>query len=1087
MAVNFTKRILNWGLKTCVALCIFFCLLAGQKAFGQATNASINGVVKDSNGDVLPGATIMIRNTSTGFETGTITNVNGEYSIRQLPLGGPYVVTGSFVGYQELQKTGIILNQGKSVLVDFDMSESATELEEIVVTGDELTSRIDEMGEVTSIGYREIKNLPTEGRNFTRLTALSPLQGGGSINLGGQRRTSTGVTIDGVNARNMLTAGEVGRGPYTISQEAIREFQVNTNDYDVTSGRFAGGAIQATTKSGTNVPEASLFFYQRSDALQGQFDIRANDRAEDFSTSQYGVSVGGPILKDKVHFYAVFETQRQDLSQNIGNIREGQAGIDDQNRLRISRDSLNEFIDIARTSYGLSDAPMVGIFDRKTEANTFFARIDWQINDKHKLTLRNNFNEWDSPLSVSDNSNLELRESWSDFSSRENSFLASLRSAFTPSFMNEFKIQYQRAEREFVPSGGFIPEENIPRAVVNVTSTTPDGRTSTRSVQIGGQRFTPETNLERQVHFTNTAYLNSGKFNFTFGTDNQVTFLETLLSSEQNGRFTFQSLDDFRNFNPNRYLREAPLQGRPIVEQTVLDLSLFAQVDFFPHPNVNVVAGLRWDATAFLDDAEYNPLVEQELGFRTDVKPQDWNNFQPRVQATWNYKGRNTDIIKIGGGVFNAQPHYYAQVNNIQNSGTLIQSVDVSGDLVPRPNFPSYREDPSTVPGAEINAANGIEPFATINAVDPDFEVPTTFKGNISYTHFFGNRYSLGFNFLASRTINNYVYQERNIVDEPFFVTPIEGREVFVPASTITEGGVTDWTEGRRSELVGRTLVLTPDGELETFALVLQGTARLGKDGEISASYTFNEARDNSSYNCCVANTSTFLHVDGDPRDLKWGYSDNHFSNKLVINGTSPSWKGFNVGITILGYGGEVFTFRTETNTSANGDFNLSNDAAYIWDPNDPRTPASIPETYNLILNDPEVTDNFKDYLRDNFGGFAERNGGRDEFYATMDMRIVKRFNFPNTRHGLELSADLFNVTNFWSDVIRRGVFGNEMTQNAVYGKRNNYPRNIDLMRVTGFEQETQSYQYRVQDGVTTPDISGTPWRLQLGVRYTFN
>ncbi|TRX58349.1 carboxypeptidase regulatory-like domain-containing protein [Fulvivirga sp. M361] len=1069
-------------------LLTLICLALSHDIFGQATNASISGIVKDDSGAPLPGATVRVQNTSTGFETGTITNVNGEFILRQLPLGGPYNISSSFIGFQENQKSGIMLNQGKSVKIGFAMSNSSTELQEVIVTGDALSSRIDELGEVTSIGFREIKNLPTEGRNFTRLTALSPLQGGGSLNLGGQRRTSTGVTIDGVNARNTLTAGEIGRGPYTISQEAVREFQVNTNDYDVTSGRFAGGAIQATTKSGTNTPEASVFFYNRSDALQSQYDIRANDRAEDFNTNQYGVSVGGPIVKDKVHFYAVYETQREDLSQNIGNIRDGQAGVDDQNRLRISRDSLNEFINIARQSYGLSDALMVGIFDRKTEANTLFARIDWQIDDKNRLTLRNNYNKWESPLSVSDNSNLELRESWSDFTSQENSFLVSLRSAFTPNLMNEFKVQYQRAKRDFLPSGGFIPEQNIPRAVVNVTSTTPDGRTSTRSVQIGGQRFTPETNLERQVHFTNTTYINSGKFNFTFGTDNQITYLETLLSSEQNGRFTFQSLDDFRNLAPSRYLREAPLQGRPIVEQTVVDLSLFAQVDFFPHPDINLIAGIRWDATAFLEDAENNPLVEQELGFRTDVKPQDWDNFQPRIQATWNYKGRNSDIIKVGGGVFNAQPHYYAQVNNIQNSGTLIQSVDVSGDLVPTPNFPAYREDPSTVPGAEINAENNLTTFATINAVDPDFEVPTTFKGNISYTHFFGNRYSLGFNFLASKTVNNYVYQETNIVDEPFFVTPTEGREVFVPASTINESnGATDWTQGRKSNSVGRTLVLTPDGELETFALVLQGSARIGKDGEVSASYTFNQAKDNSSYNCCVANTSTFLHVDGDPRDLKWGYSDNHFSNKLVINGTSPSWKGFNLGVTVLGYGGEVFTFRTETNTSANGDFNLSNDAAYIWDPNNPETPAEIVETYNSILADPEVTDNFKDYLRDNFGQFAERNGGRDEFYATVDMRITKKFNLPNTGHGLELSADLFNVANFWSDVIRRGVFGNEMTQNAVYGKRNDYGRNIDLMRITGFDRDTNSYQYRVQDGVTNPDLRGTPWRLQLGIRYTFN
>ncbi|MEL7004425.1 MAG: hypothetical protein AAFN93_17065 [Bacteroidota bacterium] len=139
------------------------------------------------------------------------------------------------------------------------------------------------------------------------------------------------------------------------------------------------------------------------------------------------------------------------------------------------------------------------------------------------------------------------------------------------------------------------------------------------------------------------------------------------------------------------------------------------------------------------------------------------------------------------------------------------------------------------------------------------------------------------------------------------------------------------------------------------------------------------------------------------------------------------------------------------------------------------------------------MTDNYKEYLRDNFGRFAERNGGRDEFYATADLRITKKFSLPNTKHGLELSADLFNVANFWSDVVRRGAFNNENENggpDVVWGKRNDYGRNNDLMRITGFTPSTDeggSYSYRVQDGVTTPNIAGTPWRLQLGVRYTFN
>ena len=240
----------------------------------QSTNASIVGAINDENGDPLPGATIVVKNTSTGFSTGTVSNVKGEYQVRQLPLGGPYTVTTSFVGYGDTRKTGYEINQGDQVVINFFLREAAEELEEIVISDQSLRSRMQREGNATTIGALRIKKLPNEGRNFTNLTSLSPLQGGGSINLGGQRRTSTNITIDGVNARNQLTAGEIGRGPYTISLEAIREFEVATNVYDVTQGRQAGGALNAVTKSGTNEFEGTAFVYHRNDALASDLDIR---------------------------------------------------------------------------------------------------------------------------------------------------------------------------------------------------------------------------------------------------------------------------------------------------------------------------------------------------------------------------------------------------------------------------------------------------------------------------------------------------------------------------------------------------------------------------------------------------------------------------------------------------------------------------------------------------------------------------------------------------------------------------------------------------------------------------------------------
>jgi hypothetical protein len=1035
--------------------------LSTHQSFGQATNASIKGNITDRSGATLMGATIIVKNTSTGFTSGSTTNESGSYKIQQLPLGGPYTVTAKYLGFQDVVNKGFTLNLSDVITIDFTLQESATSLDEVIVSSNSISKRIQQMGASTKIGESQIKNLPSEGRNFTRLTSLSPLQGGGSLNLGGQRRTSTNVTIDGVNFRNTLTAGEIGRGPYTISQEAIREFEVSTNDYDVTQGRQGGGSITSVTKSGTNEFEGSTFFYHRADNLQSQYTIQGQKRDADFYNSQSGLSIGGPIIKDKLHFFLVYERQDAGDPQFIANIQNDA----DANRLSISEESLNRFVQIGRDKYGLSNSKQVGQFDRVTEANNLFLRLDWQINDKHRLTFRNLYNKWDNPFSVSDNSNIEVAESYSDFVSHENSMFLSLRSTFSSSITNEFKAQYQRAERIYSPNSE-LPSQNIPRAIVQVASVLPNGNNSSRSVQLGGQRYTPETNLENQIQLSNTVYINSGKFNFTLGTDNLITSLETQLSNEQNGRFFFDSLDDFDNLNPSRYAREVPLKGSTLVKQTVLDLSVFGQVEFDINPNLNLAAGIRYDATAFIDAAEFNPLVYQELGIRTDEKPEDFDNIQPRFQLTWNIKGNDTDILKIGGGVFTSQPHYYAQVNNIQNSGTLLGAIDVTGTDVPAPDFVGYRNDPSTAPGVP----SGVTPFSTINAVSPDFEVPTIYKANINYTHFFGNRYSLGVNAVFSHTKNNYVYQETNLVAEPYFVTP-QGREVFVPANTIATNGRTDWTKSRVSDLVGRTLVLNSDGILDNLALVVEGSAKIGEDGYVNASFTVNQSKDNSSYNCCVANTSTFLPVTGDPRDLNYGYSDNHFDTKVVVNGASPTWRGFTLGATIVGTGGTRYSLKSGGGRSANGDFNLSNEIAYVFDPSDVNTPEYIKDSYNEVLNDPETSEGFKEYLKESFGGFAERNGGKNPFNATVDLRLQKKFNLSNDKHALELSADVFNFMNLL---------------NKEWGRSHNF-RNRDFMNINGFDQVTNSYQYNVQTGAGTEPINGTPWRLQVGVRYSFN
>lgn len=1058
------NKMLRWSTLLCLLYFSF-----SESLVAQSTDAYVSGKITSIQKKPLQGATVVIRNNSNGFTATTQTNAEGIYIFRQLPLGAPYSVEAAFVGFVKQRKDSLTINLGDQLLIDFTLAETNSTLTEVVVSSNTVSSRIDRFGASTAISARTIQQIPAQNRNFSDLASLSPLANG--ANLGGQRFSSTNYLIDGVSARNNLTSGEIGRGPYSLSLEAIREFEVITNVYNVTQGRQGGGAISAVTKSGTNQFTGSVFNYFRSDELASSYDIRGNKRVQQFNNNQYGFSLGGPIIKDKLHFFTAFDREDASAPFFIADIQTDADAIAN----RISKGALDTVLRIAREKYGLSNSKQVGEFGRKTTANTFLLRIDWQINKKNRLTFRNNFSNWNNPNSVNDNNNINLYEVWGDFKSQENSALVSLRTQVNDHFLNELKFQYQKASRNFVPNKE-LPSANIPRAIVTVRSQLPNGTQGNTTIQLGGQRFNPEDNLEEQFQLINTSFFTKGKFNFTVGTDNTLTYLDTYISNEQNGRFIFNSLKEFEDLNPARYAREVPLAGKPSVQQYVFNGSLFGQVQFFPKKDLDLTLGLRWDITSYFTAGDYNPVVERELGLRTDNNPTDWNNFQPRLQLTWDVKGHRTDIVKVGAGMFSANPITYAQVNNIQNSGTKVAAIDVSRsasgtNLVPVPNFPSYRANPSTAPGL----IPGVQTVSTINLNDKDLQVPSIFKANISYNKIMmENKLRLGVNFLYSHTYNNYVYLDRNLVDQPFFRLENEGgRGVFVPAASISAAGITNNVLARKTQAVGRTLEFTNGAVLNTTTAIVDAEYRYFRDGYINASYTYNVTKDNTSYNGNVANTSTFRPVKSDPRDLsEINFSDNQFRHKLVFFGSTPSWKGFTFSGRFTGIGGTRYSLTVDADI--NGDFvggpGNDNDLAFIFDPFDPKTPASIRTSMEKVLNNPE--NRAREYIRKNLGKIAERNGGENPFSGVFDVRLSKDFR-TFKKQKLTLSIDVFNFANLLNKEWGRNFNLNTFNTQT-------------LLFVTGFDQATRQYTYRVNENVGVQQANGTPYQIQIGARYAF-
>ncbi len=1041
---------------------MLFCLMLAQNAFSQAVNATVSGKLSDTNGEMLIGAQILVKNESTGFTASTVTGVTGNYIVSQIPLGTNYTVTATYIGFGTKSFTGISLNQGDNIKLDIVLSEQAQELGEVSVVASSIVNSIDRLGSSTAVSAKDMSTLPVNGRNFNSLVDLSPVANGNSLL--GQLFSSTNYTIDGMTNRSPLSSGATNRGPFSISMEAIREFEVVTNDYDVTNGRSGGGIISAVTKTGTNQFEGSAFLFNRADWLASKFDIRGNPRQNEFAIQQYGFSLGGPIIKDKLHFFVAYDGQRDAQPLFIADIQTPE----DEVRFNLSQQSLDRYLQISRSKYGVADSPQTGSFDKLRYSHTAFARLDYQINPKNLLTIRNNFS-WDlNSQGVNDNTTINLYEVYGDHLSKANSLMASLRTVLAPNLTNEVKLQYLYTLDDGRPSDQ-LPSENIPRAIVQRVESVVNDRNVNTNIQIGGQRYLPERFESHVYQLVNNLYYNVGKTNYTFGADLLMNRLTSLATSEFNGRFWFTGLDNFDNLTPYRYAREVALVD-PTVKQNIFGGGVYAQAETDLGRGKNLVVGLRGDYTTYQNAPNFNQTVFDELGLKTDVKTGGFQ-IQPRVQFTWDINERQTDVIRIGGGIFGSALNNYTDVNNLQFDGTKIVAVDITGANVPTPNFPSYRDNPATAPGVELLNNPNITPVTTINMNSEDLKVPTVYKGNVMYNRIINNRFRVGVNFIASIARNNYMYLDRNIVDQPFFRLANEGnRGVFVPAETIsTNNGNADWTQGRKTTEIGRVLELVSEGRNNTYTAVIDGTYRYFRDGQVTVSYTWNDSKDNTSFNGNVANSATlFQAVVDDPRDLsRMSYSNGQFRNKVVMYGTLPTFKGFTVGVRYSGIGGTRYSLIV--NGNVNGDFVNTNDLAFAFAPNGPGVPEPISSAMAEVLANP---DNLaKDYIQSSLGQVAARNGGENGYFGVWDMRVAKKVFFTKSKKsGLELGADIFNVAN---------MLNKEWGTRKVLG-------NQTLMTIRNFDPVNSQYVYEINPNVGVANPSGTPFQVQISGRVFF-
>lgn len=1012
----------------------------GTLAYAQTTQASIVGKVTGAGKAPQEKIKVTIINESTGFKTETETNSKGEYIFKEIPLGGPYTVI-----VNDEKREGYNINFGDQVTVNIDAgSEKA--IEEVIVSGN-LKNKIGNLGAATAITAKNISILPVNGRNFTNLTELSPLSGKNG-NLSGQLGSSTNFTIDGMTAKNPTSAGSTtsrSGAPFSISIEAVREFKITTNQYDVTLGRSGGGTISAVTKSGTNRFSGSAWEYLRTNWLSSPYDIRGNKRTNDFSTSQFGFTLGGPVIKNKLHFFMAWDHQLDSRPLIIADVQSREDAL----RFNVTRQTLDQVLSIGRAKYGVGNTPQFGTFDKVRNSDAAFLRLDWQINEKNLLTLRNNFTYDLNKNGLADNTAINFFESYANDKNMDNSLLLTLRTNLKPSMTNELKVQHLYTFQDSYQNDEL--GHPVPRAIVErVQSVIDDANKPTTNIQIGGHRFAQESFRNNVLQIVDNLYYNTDKVKYTLGADLMYTHARSVYGSEVNGRFHFQGLDNFNKLVFNRFYREVPLMEDPSVTSGIWNAGIYGQAQTRIAKGLDLMAGLRIDYAGY-PKAGLNQKLFDEMGIRTDNRIKSFV-IQPRFQFEWNVGELNKDFLKFGAGIFSSDINNYMVINNLVFDGRHLATVDVKpSEAGFTPDFISYRNDYSTVPSLSQFQV------PTINYTGKDAKVPIVYKANFSYNHFFNERFRVGIAGYMALGRNNYFYYDRNMYADPLFTLANEGgRGVYVPAGSIESNGLTDWKAGRINKNFGRVLELVSDGKVNQFSFVADTSYRYWKDGEITASYTWSDIRDNTSYNGNVANSATLsTMIESDPRNLRMTYSDNQFRNKVVIYGNSPTLAGFTLGIRYSGIGGTRFSMTSGGNV--NGDFVDSNDLAYIF-----------PALTQPLLDDPEVGKSLKNYITEYNNRIAERNGGKNGFYGVWDVRVAKKIKFEKIG-AFELSIDVFNVAN---------LLNKEWGVNKSYG-------NTALYRIQKFNPTTRQFEYAKNTSGLQP-LTGNPYQIQIGAKYSF-
>lgn len=1052
-----------------LALCAFAWPISQAAAQGVTTGA-VTGVVTGPQGPVS-GVSVLAVHVPSGSQYGALTRADGRYTIPNMRVGGPYRISVSHIGFSAAPRENVTVTLGTATKIDFTLTESAVAVEGVTAVG-QRGSIIspDRTGAQTTITREAIASLPSVSGRIVDIARLTP-QSGGGLSFVGQDSRMNNITVDGSYFNNSFglrsVPGETS-GVAPISLSAIEQFQINIAPYDVRQGNFVGASVNTVTRSGTNDIRGSIYYGLRNNSLVGKQAGANTFNPGTFDFGNLGGWLGGPIIKNKLFFFGSYEDESLTSPGTTFRANTGSETVGGS-VTRVKAADLTALSTFLSTNFKYETGPFQD-YDFATPAKRLLAKLDYNLNDKNKLTVRYNMLNSSTDQLLSNSTSLgngnrrtstdALNFANSNYSILENikSGVAELNTVVSGKMANNLIFGYTHQDESRGYKSEFFPFVDILDSGLTYTS-------------FGFEPFTPNNELRyntAQIQDNFTIF--GGKHDWTFGFSGEKYNSENVFFQGAQSIYVYNSLADFYT-DANAFLANAdcktnalsapclarqstvtlktfqvgynniPTNSKPIQPLEVIFGGIFAQDEYRVSDNFKLTAGIRVEAPFFSQTAYDNPKADA-LTFRDeDGNPVKYNTghlpdpkplFSPRLGFNLDLKGDRATQIRGGTGVFTGKPAYVWISNQIGNTGVLtgLSSLTNTRARPFNPDPGAYKPDPATLTGAPAASY-------ALAVTDPDFKFPQVWRSNIGVDQKLPWGLIGTGEFIYNRDVNGIYYINANLPASQglFTGTPSGGGDrrmrwsgpggVLLSCNSPTAGPCQNRINNASGNVVTNAIVMKNQNVGRSWNAAVSVEKPFSNGLFVKAAYSYGEAKNTVDPGSIAAGTWQNNPQSNDPNNPGLGFSANSPGKRLFATASyRKQWLSF--GATTVG----MFWERRDIgNTSylyaadANGDGG-TNDLIYI--PKDktemnfvaiPAGSASNPTPAFTVAQQQDAWEAFiqqDPYLSKHRGEYAKRGEVWLPTVQRADLSVSQELftNVAGKRNSLTLRADIVNVGN---------------------------------------------------------------------------